>query len=690
MFNPESSQKKRQSIEKNHKQDATNRMHTTIFLRNLIRNQSISTNSINHRETEGNINDDFIIKSFRYIESDKCTNKIDFNILKHAIYEMRKGSYGVIDLNNDQHLELLYCHISDISKRLLKDSQPPSQEQVMEGENEKWQKEKLSSPDVQNTYKTAFIGAGASIAYYIESLGKNFDHGESIIIGLPQPWGGERGPGVIDHPEHMITPKRQFCGATEITDQWPSRRLFSQLLEDVFEKSGIKSEMGRIIKIEKIDGFYCIKYTQGEKKQVIYAKEVIFGMGAGKHASRVIDQNHVAKTDADVETKKSRIMNMDIFSRVANTLENENRRKEIIIIIVGGNAAIDTVFDALKKGYKVKWIPGKSGVDFSSGFPNYVAYLPYLKYLSSIEKNIKRKSMYNQEIKKINESNVLKDLYCSQDEKYFKGIIEDFSKKEFDCIKSISLEHAEQIDGGVIAKLENGEEIKGDYLVYAIGSDGASLALLDENIQKNLVPDTDLNRRFKQRDNRNQTILGLKTTNDATGSSLKIIGAAAARMMASTRVQQTLDNVCNSLPHTVFVGTQLTPIRSQIEAANNFMPYDIHERANFITDDRTMIATHISAKYPALADHTSPVSAMGAETDRKSSARFVELLTEMIIRSRRQQGMKSKPASLLPDGPDVLPYPPNGHAFQEYWEKMLSKLEKSIITQKREIILSRL
>jgi hypothetical protein len=363
------------------------------------------------------------------------------------------------------------------------------------------------------------------------------------------------------------------------------------LLEDVFEKSGIKSEMGCIIKIEKIDGFYCIKYTQGEKKQVIYAKEVIFGMGAGKHASRVIDQNHVAKTDADVETKKCRIMNMDIFSRVANTLESANRRKETTIIIVGGNAAIDTVFDALKKGYKVKWVPGKSGVDFSSGFPNYVAYLPYLKYLSSIEKDVKRKSIYDQKIKEINESNVLEGLYSIQDKKYFKDIIVDFSKKEFDCIKITSLESAAQTDDGVIAKLENGEEIKGDYLVYAIGSDGASLALLDENIQKNLVPDTDLNRRFKQRDNRNQTILGLKTTNDATGSSLKIIGAAAARM---------------------------------------------------------------------------------------------------IIRSRRQQGMKSKPDSLLPDGPDILPYPPNGHAFQEYWEKMLSKLEKSIITQKREIILSRL
>lgn len=193
---------------------------------------------------------------------------------------------------------------------------------------------------------------------------------------------------------------------------------------------------------------------------------------------------------------------------------------------------------------------------------------------------------------------------------------------------------------------------------------------------RNLEADPDLNRRFKQKDNAELTTLGLKVKDDPTGCSLKIIGAAAYRMALSKSLQGSMENVTTSLPETVPLNDVLTAIRTQVEATNNFIPYDVNKRVYFSTDDCTTLAAHISAKYPAIADYKSSLSVKGKEIDEESPAPLLEQLVDRIIQSRRQKDRKSKPDSLLPDGPDILPYPPNGRAFQEYWQENLSRLEK--------------
>lgn len=638
-----------------------------------------------------------IIRSFRTIEKLKIENNTNSPFtdkdIQSAIKEMHQSSvdYGFIDLKNDQHASILYHYISHVVDCLKKGTL--SQERGT-GQDVKWQAEKVSSPDVKNTYKTAFLGAGASIAYYIESLGKRFDHSESIIVGMPDPWRDKRGPGVVAHSEHMITPRRQFLEATEIDDVWMDRGKFSQSVEDTFRVSGIEREQrvqGQVKNVKKVDALYHISYldTNDQQEHIIYAKEVIVGMGAGEHALGPLKEEQVAKSDEEARTK--RIMNMDVFTRVADTLVEKDKRTDTTVIVAGGAGGIGAVYDALKMGFRVKWIAGsRKPHEVVSAKPHAAVDLVQLKYQSSIEKDINKKASLDQKIKKLEEGPDLQVVYQGQDKDIFAEDFENFKKIRIDEIKSLRLKCAEKTEDGVVVTATNGkkgtneleEELKGDYLVYALGQDGNTAKLLDDTIRKDLEPDIDRNFRFCRENNEAEpTVLGLKTAD----GSLKIIGAAAYKMVNSDQ-RKSMEPVMRSLPGNVSSSDQLTAIRSMAEARNNAMPYDISKRANFITCDRTMLAVHISAKYPAIADYKLPTSTKGKGTDTVSSDSLVGLLTKMIVYSRRESGIKSKLSGLLPDGPDILPVLPNGNAsvFQAFWEDALNKLEKCLQRNKKE------
>jgi hypothetical protein len=107
--------------------------------------------------------------------------------------------------------------------------------------------------------------------------------------------------------------------------------------------------------------------------------------------------------------------------------------------------------------------------------------------------------------------------------------------------------------------------------------------------------------------------------------------------------------VVASLPGNVLVNDQLTPIRSQIEGAAGFLPEDIARHANFVTDDRTALAVHISAKYPTLADRLEP-------------GEFAALVRR-IITSRKALDREI----------GLLPIPPNGAKFQAKWSELLAR-----------------
>jgi hypothetical protein len=80
--------------------------------------------------------------------------------------------------------------------------------------------------------------------------------------------------------------------------------------------------------------------------------------------------------------------------------------------------------------------------------------------------------------------------------------------------------------------------------------------------------------------------------------SLEIIGGQAHRQRVGTRGQVERRLVAETLPPTVLIDDQLTPIRSQMEALGNYMPAYIGTAdANFVTDDQNMIAAQLAGHY---------------------------------------------------------------------------------------------
>ncbi|MDB5059885.1 MAG: hypothetical protein JWO59_3357, partial [Chloroflexi bacterium] len=463
--------------------------------------------------------------------------------------------FGTLDLNSDQHLTLLYYQF----KRMIGAAGPEvTADAAKERETAKekaaaWQTAKAASPAADRTYKTAFLGAGASVAYYIASLGKSYDHSTSIVIGTVQPWAGERGGGVVGHPMHMITPMRHYVGDTEQDDVWARRSDFTDLIAQVIDQSGAATDTRKISGVAKVKDFYKISFEgDAAGTTAIYAKEVIAGMGAGKHAvPRGVQQGDVATGKGDIKKDGKRIMNMDIFTNVAEFLEKDrdgnivvnetgqSDKQAITLILSGPNAGLDVAFDAVNRGYKVHWIVGETGPLFLPGFPNYAAYLPYLKYLKAKGQSttmiLGTPVDINSKIAELEDPKLgIENLYKNQYEDIFaRNIADTFKEAQFEGVHFGYAEGASVSAKGVTVPIKGMDAVSGDVFVYAQGQDAAAYNLLDKAIQDSLVPDYDKNMHFKRPDsNLPPTTLGLTTKAGDDGTSLKLIGATAFRAAA--------------------------------------------------------------------------------------------------------------------------------------------------------------
>jgi hypothetical protein len=292
----------------------------------------------------------------------------------------RAGDDGVYDLENQTHKELLYHQVD----HLLKGNEL--------GQGKETLVEKAATTigaalgTEGNAYQMVFLGGGASIAYYVSTLGKTFDFSKACFIYQGQPWRTERGPGVIAHPEHMISPFRTYLGESmgdkghAKMDRWMARTEFSDLIEGVVQRAqaGGAYLNHKVTNVSKKGSLYKITLDNGA---VHYGHRVISGLGAGGHIIPKGLKPADLHAGASNTPLQKRIMNMDVFTQIAGHLERVGddifqraapvpnaQRGDITLVLSGGNAALDAAYDALAKGYKVKWITGSRGATFLPGF----------------------------------------------------------------------------------------------------------------------------------------------------------------------------------------------------------------------------------------------------------------------------------------------------------------------------------
>src|SRR5262249_29679800 len=152
-------------------------------------------------------------------------------------------------------------------------------------------------------YELAFIGAGSTTAYYIDTLGPDHDHSTTLLFGDPtlNPWAGQRGFSIefINHVRRQIDlPSRKvaapapstgrttaiFVGRPDFAED-AAKTIAKAIPETNCIKPAIKqgadeSERG----ITRTGGIYHIETVDGK---VYKAKSVIFAAGAGGHKAPI-------------------------------------------------------------------------------------------------------------------------------------------------------------------------------------------------------------------------------------------------------------------------------------------------------------------------------------------------------------------------------------------------------------------
>lgn len=531
--------------------------------------------------------------------------------------------------------------------------------------------------------ETVFLGAGASIAYYLAAGRGQYSPGASIIIGLADPWAGKRGPGVVAHPESMITPMLEFLGQ-KIDSIWTERGRFAELVDTVIKASGLTLLPEAVVSVDETpQGHYSIKTDTG---RTILARNIVSGMGSGEHRLPTVDPTLVATSGKQVAAHPEqggevakRVMSMDVFTQIADRLYGDSgkvllapvgkpvadrkARGGIHMVLSGGNGGIDVAFSGLQKGFKVTWLVGPGEPSFLEGFFNYAAKYAYDRS-PQVKGGTGAKTApveSRQRIFTIKQH--LKALYRGQEHVLLRDVVDYFSggvrfeAVHFGNAGPVAVK-GNQVGVQVLAVdgKPRGQAI-GDLFVYAHGQDGSALEVFGALLPR-MTPLIDANLRFLNPDSREspavksgekppqETVLGMSHTS-ASGGSIKLIGAAGYRH----RGQKTraMGPVIESLPPNVLLNDQLTPTRSQIEAQLNYVRPNAASFGDFITDDRTQLAVHLAARYPFIP------------------ASDAEKHVAMIIFSRRAG---------LPGNKAIKAVPPNSEAFQRFWETTLARLNR--------------
>jgi hypothetical protein len=479
--------------------------------------------------------------------------------------------YGTIDLKSPQQVGVLYYgirkqaeNLSGMAKKQLGSRQEqggsgqdhksiPIEHQEAAAKQKREDKERSdqayykNSPDPARTFELAILGAGAAAAYYLTSLGKQLDRDRTILIGLQQPWAAQRGPGVINHPEHMISVLRDEVGLKD--EQLMDRQAFSDSIEAVISSRVSHRLVQEVTKVDKIEHnstpYYQINY--GDGKETIYAKKVVAGLGIGPHRNLL--------TQGSREIAKERAMDMDTFQHRAATLATGDMKPgDITVFIAGGNAAIDTVNTCIEFGFRIIWYPGGNEPMMLRGTNNEVVEAEHQKFAQQKQSKIA------------------------------------FYKKE----------RAKEIKQGTHKPLSISDH-EADYYVYAQGPDVDKVkgVFNKERILDRLETMKDKSRYF--RGGQAPAALGLQMPVDPRDpTALEIIGGSAFRMANPEQLQE-FGGVIDTLPSNVVVNDQLTATRAQVEASMSFVPSYVENDVNMATDNITVIAMYIAINYPDLS-----------------------------------------------------------------------------------------
>lgn len=427
-------------------------------------------------------NIDWYFKGYSGLKTDEL--KITKSLIKDKYKEMQKSTedYGLFDLEDYQQRAYFLAALCHLISGKHKPTAPGSNK----------------APDV---YSLALVGRGSSIAYYLNSLPPTYDHSNSILVGLPDPWGDNasgRGRGYINHQNQLIAHWRER--APSYSEDYVNRAEFARANDEIISASKIGTTIDkRVISITESGKNFVIE-VDDTKNNKIKTKKVVVGLGSGPHWVPYWLE-HIREKENDKRT----VMNIDEFMRYTwdNGLLNKKRPyknlSETKIIVDGPNAGIDAVERAGRCGIRhenILWLIGNTPPQLLEGNT-----LEHASKVTAIGVD-RSKTAVTKEARRL----------------------------------TVELEQTG-------TRYQGGEEYKGnakgrinvndvDLYVFALGPDIKSPRsvknILSRNIRDSLGPIYDVNQRIS--DFPLATVLGLQTRNTTSDRGLQVIGASAFRL----------------------------------------------------------------------------------------------------------------------------------------------------------------
>ncbi|MFZ6757898.1 DUF4157 domain-containing protein [Undibacterium sp. Ji50W] len=287
--------------------------------------------------------------------------------------------YGEINLDNPQHVASYFQSAKKFLNKNYRAQQKKDQLESSELDKKKkpwelhkeFEAQKKQTLDPAKTFQVALLGTGASIANYINVNGRSLDPRSTVIIGQVQPWNPRalksRGISFVNHPMHMISPKRshtQLPKKSDGTDEEFEGNALALSKDIAYFSSRFTTVNAEISKVSRLPNkWYEIQSGRG----TYYALKVVSGLGIGPHKFDNIKSNkHYEEIDEkDRDTEKRRVMDLDEFQRqlnvpTSNIMQDYTERKKLgrilLIGVAGPNAGVDAAYTASNLGMGVDWV----------------------------------------------------------------------------------------------------------------------------------------------------------------------------------------------------------------------------------------------------------------------------------------------------------------------------------------------
>ena len=567
--------------------------------------------------------------------------------LERALKAMKEEpkNFGTFDVEDDQHLGLLYFEARSIALR------PPVR--PVHGIR------KAATAPKAGVYELAFIGAGSATAYYIDTLGPLYDHSTTLLFGDAgkNPWKEQRGFSIdfinhvrrqIDMPSHKVG---EYPTGARTTELFVKRQDFAEdaaavIAKAIPEANCIKvpiTENG-ISRDPKTQLFHIhverrTEYNVAYHEKTYKVKNVVFAAGAGGHKVPALkgDDPTAPSYDLDVEPADRwkilpNVIDMDAFIR--HRVLNPPAPKALLkgkVVVMGGNAAIDAVAAAKRYGWEVIWF---------SGDPAFLPGTFYMDAPYSLQAVERRDAVHVEVTQTGGKLNV---YYCDQ-------IRKDPGKhlRADECKRPRQGQNGKKVEQGV------------DYIVYGIGQAGTLGKLLAKELYEEL--DVEYEKTFKfapgthetlERDlaeyvakrSKNQiakndkmeerlvawetnrvkgkAFVGLTSTKKeldralwgaggphTRSSTLLVIGGAAeadpkSRPDPKTRVSPVgagIGSVTGAVSSDVLTPGQLAYIRAAVVAHNQFIPPSVGQRVDYGHANADILRAHLAAKYSDIGE----------------------------------------------------------------------------------------